>query len=89
MAKGGNGTGNEEDIVMVFTPDAGFDIRAMAETFAMLMVEENLPLLMRLPNGVTVEFEPGCSRQEIIKGYTKAMKNAQSKYVPSNSNDSK
>ncbi|MDD9900899.1 MAG: hypothetical protein OXT65_07965, partial [Alphaproteobacteria bacterium] len=56
------------DEVILFTPGPGFDIRAAADEFVEAMEEYGLPLLIRLPH-VSIEFEPGCTQEEIIEGY--------------------
>lgn len=72
--KGGrDDTMHDDDHVMEFTPDTSFNIRTSARNFADLMNESNHPLIIHLPH-VSVEFEPGCTPQEIIDGYHLAMK---------------
>ena len=71
--KSGNGNGKDtSDQVIEFTPDAGFDIRFMAKQLSDMMIDKELPVLMHLAH-VSVEFEPGCTPQEIIDGYKQAM----------------
>ena len=79
---GGNeGTGGD-DHVIEFTPEAAFNIRTAARNFADMMEESNQPLIIHLPH-VSVEFEPGCTPQEIIDGYHMAMRH---KFVVHHSN---
>lgn len=88
--KGGKSTmdegqnGHAGDHVIEFTPEGGFNIRTAARNFANLMRESLQPLIIHLPH-VSVEFEPGCTPQEIIDGYNLAM---QTRYgvEPSNAN---
>jgi len=61
-----------EDDVIEFTPDAGFNIRYAARHFARLMRDSGHPIILHLPH-VSVEFEPGCTVQEIIDGYKQGM----------------
>jgi len=72
--KGGNhGGGDEYDHVIEFTPSGGFDIKSAARNFARMMEESMKPIVIHLPH-VSVEFEPGCTAQEIIDGYHLALK---------------
>lgn len=84
--KGGKGGNHDDhDQVIEFTPDAGFDIRFMAKQLADMMIDKELPVLMHLAH-VSVEFEPGCTPQEIIDGYKQAMAH-KVKIKHSNAND--
>lgn len=78
------GKGGNNDHVIEFTPEGGFNIRTAARNFANLMEESRQPLVIHLPH-VSVEFEPGCTPQEIIDGYNQAL---HSKFIvkPSNAN---
>ena len=89
MAKSGDDNTGDSDYVLYFVPDAGFDIRSVAEAFSREMIEQEVPLVIPLPNETLVEFEPGCTAEEIIRGYRRALKKAQNKYSPSNSNSKK
>jgi hypothetical protein len=68
---GGNRGG--DDHVIEFTPEGAFNIRAAAAIFSRMMEESNQPLVMHLPH-VSVEFEPGCTPEEIIEGYHQGMR---------------
>ncbi len=68
-----------------FTPEGGFDIRQAARKLAQLMEESNQSLLIHLPHA-SVEFENGCTAEEIIDGYQAAMKTKLAQ-KPSNTND--
>lgn len=78
---GNEGTGGD-DHVIEFTPEGAFNIRTAARNFAEMMEESNQPLIIHLPH-VSVEFEPGCTPQEIIDGYHMAMRH---KFVVHHSN---
>lgn len=78
---------DDEEDYMEFTPIPGFDIRQMAKKFSDKMAETHMPLVIHLPNGVDVEFEPGCTRKEIIDGYNLGMKHKMKvKHQTANSN---
>lgn len=68
----GGDDGGDDAHVIEFTPDAGFNIRASAVHFSELMEDTGMPVVLHLAH-VSVEFEPGCTPQEIIDGYKKAM----------------
>jgi hypothetical protein len=72
---GGTGDkgGDHDDYVMEFRPEGAFNIKTAAHNLASMMEESNHPLVIHLPH-VSVEFEPGCTPQEIIDGYNLAMK---------------
>lgn len=76
------GEHNGEDHVIEFTPEGAFNIRAVAKNFAQMMEEHNQPLIIHLPH-VSVEFEPGCTPQEIIDGYYQGVRH---KFVIAHSN---
>lgn len=61
------------DDVLEFTPQGGFNIHAVARRLSVLMRESCQDLVMHLPH-VSVEFEAGCTPQEIIDGYNQAMR---------------
>lgn len=63
----------DEDEVINFTPSPGFDIRKAATHLRELMEDLGQPLIIHLPN-IAVEFEPGCTRKQIIDGYNQALK---------------
>ena len=66
------GRKGENDQVMEFTPEGGFNIRTAAKRFAEMMEKSGQPLVIHLPH-VSVEFEAGCTPKEIIDGYHQAM----------------
>lgn len=70
MSKGKDTGGYEE--VFEFTPAGGFDIRVSARKLSKMMTDSLRPLIIHLPHA-SVEFEPGCTAQEIIDGYQEAM----------------
>lgn len=80
----GSNTGGDDEHVMEFTPEGGFDIRTAARNLSRLMEQSHQPLVIHLPH-VSVEFEPGCTPREIIDGYNMAMG---SRFIvkPSNAN---
>jgi hypothetical protein len=59
--------------VFEFTPQGGFNIHSVARRFATLMRESCQDLIIHLPH-VSVEFEAGCTAQEIIDGYNHALR---------------
>lgn len=61
-----------QDCFIEFTPSGGFDIRAAARNFSELMEQLDQSLVIHLPH-VSVEFEPGCTPQEIVDGYNMAL----------------
>lgn len=71
----GSGGGNEDfpetEHFIEFTPDGGFDIRSAAKNLVKLMNDLEQDLVMHLPH-VTVEFQYGCTVQEVIDGYNLA-----------------
>ncbi len=68
-----NTEGTGDDFVLEFTPDPGFDINHSAPRFSQMMEDRLQPLIIHLPY-VSVEFEPGCTPDEIIDGYNQALK---------------
>jgi hypothetical protein len=84
--KGGgkSGRSDDDDEVLHLTPSAGFDIRKSAKQLMEIMQDTHQPIVIHLPN-VSVEFEPGCTRKEIIDGYNMALK-ASIAVKPSNAN---
>lgn len=84
MAKKRN-DGNDDDQVISFTPSAGFDIRKAAKDIKELMEDLGKPFVLQLAY-LAVEFEPGCTRKEIIDGYHYALEQQQLKAKPSNAN---
>lgn len=84
MAKRGGTTGKSEEFIS-FTPSAGFDIRKSAAHFSELMEDTGQPLVIQFPN-IAVEFEPGCTRKQIIDGYNQALKAQVETTAPSNNN---
>lgn len=90
-SKGGGGKNHDDstpsDYVIEFTPDAGFDIRSAAMGFSTMMEDLGQDLIIHLPH-VSIEFEVGCSPQEIIDGYKQGIEH---KYAlkPSNNNNIK
>jgi hypothetical protein len=82
--KSGSGKDGGGDDVLTLTPTADFDIRKEAQRLSELMITFERPLVLRLPH-VSIEFEPGCTRKEIIDGYTLAIRGA----VPANGNAKK
>lgn len=79
---GGNEGAGGDDHVIEFTPEGAFNIRTAARNFSAMMEESNQPLVIHLPH-VSVEFEPGCTPQEIIDGYNMAIRH---KFVVHHSN---
>ena len=72
--KGSGGEhGSGDDHVIEFTPEGAFNIRTAAQNFSRMMEESNQPLIIHLPH-VSVEFEPGCTPDEIIEGYHQGMR---------------
>jgi len=70
----GKSTGKgDDDEFISFTPTAGFDIRHAAADFCEMMEELGQPLIIHFPN-VSVEFEPGCTRKQVIDGYNQGLK---------------
>lgn len=69
--KGGN-SGDTTD-VLEFTPEGGFNIRTAAKRFSEMMEHSGQPIIIHLSH-VSVEFEPGCTPQEIIDGYHQAVR---------------
>lgn len=82
--KGGDDGEGADDHVIEFTPDGSFDIRRAASNFADMMEDLNQPLIIHLPH-VSVEFEPGCTPEEIVDGFNQAV-NHKVVVKPSNSN---
>ncbi len=72
-SSGRNTEGAGEEYVMEFTPEANFDIHHSAPKFSQMMEELLQPLIIHLPY-ISVEFEPGCTADEIIDGYNQAVK---------------
>ena len=87
MSRGKNTSGHDDDHVIDFTPGPGFDIRKAAKHIMEMMEDLGAPMVIHLPK-VSVEFEPGCTRKQIIDGYNMALK-AQVSTKPSNSNAGK
>lgn len=86
----GNGGGDndfpESEHFIEFTPDAGFNIKTAAKNLVKLMNDLEQDLVMQLPH-VTVEFQYGCTVEEVIDGYNLAT--AQKMIIEhANSNDS-
>lgn len=79
---GGHEGAGGDDHVIEFTPEGAFNIRTAARNFSEMMEEAGQPLIIHLPH-VSVEFEPGCTPQEIIDGYHMAMRH---KFVVHHSN---
>ena len=59
--------------VIEFTPQGAFNIRSVAQRFSNLMRESCQDLIIHLPH-VSVEFEAGCTPEEIVAGYHLAMR---------------
>ncbi len=78
---------NDEQDFLIFTPGPGFNIKASASHLVEMMEEQGLPLAIELPN-VTVEFELGCTEEQVIDGYNQALR-AQFSTKPSNANKRK
>lgn len=82
-SRSGNESGHHGgDHVIEFTPEAAFNIRSAAKNFSRMMEESNQSLIIHLPH-VSVEFEPGCTPEEIIDGYHQGMRH---KFVIHHSN---
>ncbi len=82
---GHKGSGSEhhgDDHVIEFTPEGSFNIRTAAKNFARMMEESNQALIIHLPH-VSVEFEPGCTPEEIVDGYNQGLRH---KFVIHHSN---
>jgi hypothetical protein len=75
-----------EDEVIELTPSVGFDIRNVAGDLVSLMTATQQALRIHIPHAV-VEFECGCTRQQIIDGYYEALKSSIA-VEPSNGNSS-
>jgi hypothetical protein len=71
--KKGGGRKPAGDEVLSLTPSAGFDIRKAVAHLLELMEDLGQPLIINLPN-ISVEFEVGCTRKQIIDGYNEALK---------------
>lgn len=79
------GTGGYEEI-FEFTPVGGFDIRNASRKFSQMMIDSLRPLVIHLPHA-SVEFEPGCTPQEIVDGYHSALKLGRAAFVYEGAND--
>jgi hypothetical protein len=84
---GGKKGGGGNDDVIEFTPTAGFDIRKAAAEIKALMEELGQSLVIHLAR-ISVEFEVGCTRKEIIDGYNRALR-ASINAAPANANTTK
>jgi hypothetical protein len=78
----GGEQGSGDDHVIEFTPEGAFDIRSAAKNFSRMMEDSNQSLIIHLPH-VSVEFEPGCTPEEIIDGYHQGLRH---KFVIHHSN---
>jgi hypothetical protein len=81
---GGDGFSPVAHEVIEFTPNGAFDIRRAAQKFSTIMRDSCQDLIIHLPH-VSVEFEAGCTPEEIIEGYHRAMRHKSSSRI-SNSN---
>jgi len=82
---GKKNTPGEEGGVISLTPSAGFDIRKAAKNAVELMENLHQPLVIHLPD-IDLEFEVGCTRQQIIDGYNQGLKEQQLMVEASNTN---
>lgn len=82
---GGGFDGFDDDGELIeYTPGKTFNIRSHAREFSEIMIDTGLNLVLHLRH-VSVEFEAGCTPQEIIDGYFYAMQH-KGKSAPSNCN---